>query len=83
MTFLAGAYAILDPHNYMRYNDPSQQPATGSVIGNSSDPKAATTIDFELFWYELASRFKDNEKVIFGIMNEVFLILDIGVSLCR
>ncbi|MCJ1295144.1 hypothetical protein MMC34_006705 [Xylographa carneopallida] len=70
ITITKGAYAILDPHNYMRYNDPSQQPATGSVIGNSSDPKAATTIDFELFWYELASRFKDNEKVIFGIMNE-------------
>ena len=71
LTFITGAYAILDPHNYMRYNNPSQQPATGSVIGNTSDPNAATTIDFELFWYELASRFKDNEKVIFGIMNEV------------
>ncbi|MCJ1286151.1 hypothetical protein MMC26_005496 [Xylographa opegraphella] len=70
ITITKGAYAILDPHNYMRYNDPSQQPGTGSVIGNTSDPNAATTIDFELFWYELASRFKDNEKVIFGIMNE-------------
>jgi len=27
----AGGYAILDPHNYMRYNDPSQQPATVSL----------------------------------------------------
>ncbi|KAK7029442.1 hypothetical protein VNI00_014576 [Paramarasmius palmivorus] len=25
-----GAYAILDPHNYMRYNDPSMQPFSGS-----------------------------------------------------
>ena len=55
----------------MRYNNPSQQPGSGSVIGNTSDPKAATTADFESFWFELAGRFKDNEKVIFGIMNEV------------
>jgi endoglucanase len=54
----------------MRYNDPSQQPFTGSVIGNSSDPTAATTEQFKEFWQELAGRFKDNEKVIFGIMNE-------------
>lgn len=66
-----GAYAILDPHNYMRYNDPSQQPMTGSVIGNSSDPNAATTAQFQAFWHELSGRFKANEKVIFGIMNEV------------
>jgi endoglucanase len=37
ITVTKKAYAILDPHNYMRYNDPSQQPMTGSVIGNSSD----------------------------------------------
>jgi len=66
----AGAYAILDPHNYMRYNDPSQQPATGSVIGNTTDPNAATTAQFQAFWQELAGRYKNNEKVIFGIMNE-------------
>lgn len=66
----AGAYAILDPHNYMRYNDPSQQPGTGSVIGNSSDPKAATTEQFKAFWKELAGRYRRNERVIFGIMNE-------------
>lgn len=54
----------------MRYNDPSQQPATGSVIGNTSDPAAATTAQFHAFWAELAGRFKNNEKVIFGIMNE-------------
>ena len=66
-----GAYAILDPHNYMRYNDPSQQPATGSVIGNTTDPTAATTAQFQAFWNELAGRYKHNEKVIFGIMNEV------------
>jgi endoglucanase len=66
----ANAYAILDPHNYMRYNDPSQQPATGSVIGNTTDPAAATTAQFQAFWKELAGRYKHNDHVIFGIMNE-------------
>lgn len=70
ITITKGAYAILDPHNYMRYNNPSQQPMTGSIIGDTTDPKAATTAQFGEFWEELAGRFKDNEKVIFGIMNE-------------
>ncbi|PKS05025.1 hypothetical protein jhhlp_008391 [Lomentospora prolificans] len=70
ITVTKGAYAILDPHNYMRYNDPSQQPMTGSVIGNTTDETAATTEQFAEFWGELAGRFKDNEKVMFGIMNE-------------
>lgn len=70
ITVTKGAYAILDPHNYMRYNDPSQQPTTGSIIGDTSDPKAATTAQFGAFWKQLASRFASNEKVIFGIMNE-------------
>ncbi|KAH8664379.1 endoglucanase 1 [Xylariales sp. PMI_506] len=70
VTVTKGTYAILDPHNYMRYNDPSSQPFSGSVIGNTSDPTAATTADFGAFWGELASRFKGNNKVIFGLMNE-------------
>lgn len=55
----------------MRYNDPSQQPATGSIIGDTTDSKAATTAQFAAFWGALAGRFKTNEKVIFGLMNEV------------
>lgn len=55
----------------MRYNDPSSQPFSGSVIGNTSDPNAATTAQFAAFWGELAKRFKSNTKVIFGLMNEV------------
>ncbi|KAF2471899.1 glycoside hydrolase family 5 protein [Lindgomyces ingoldianus] len=70
VTKTKGAYCILDPHNYMRYNDPSQQPMTGSIIGDTSDKTAATTAQFGAFWGELAGRFKDNEKVIFGLMNE-------------
>ncbi|KAK7052582.1 endoglucanase 1 [Favolaschia claudopus] len=70
ITVKKGAYALLDPHNYMRYNDPSMQPFSGSVIGNTSDPTAATTKQFEDFWHELASRFVLNPKVVFGINNE-------------
>ncbi|KAK3685196.1 glycoside hydrolase superfamily [Podospora appendiculata] len=70
ITKTKGAYAILDPHNYMRYNDPSSQPFTGSVIGNTTDKTAATTAQFGAFWGELAKRFASNEKVIFGLMNE-------------
>ncbi|KAK1223102.1 hypothetical protein PQX77_014030 [Marasmius sp. AFHP31] len=70
ITVEKGAYTILDPHNYMRYNDPSSQPFSGSVIGNTSDPTAATTEQFGEFWAELAGRFVDNPKVIFGINNE-------------
>lgn len=67
---MRGGYAILDAHNYMRYNDPSMQPQSGSIIGNSSDPKAATTENLAAFWAELAKRFVSNPNIIFGIMNE-------------
>ncbi|KAG6876248.1 hypothetical protein C0992_000352 [Termitomyces sp. T32_za158] len=70
ITVTKGVYALLDPHNYMRYNDPSQQPFSGSVIGNSSDPTAATTEQFGEFWAEIARRFQTNPKVVFGINNE-------------
>jgi endoglucanase len=43
---------------------------TGSIIGDTSDKTAATTAQFGAFWGELAGRFRDNEKVIFGLMNE-------------
>ncbi|EPE29894.1 (Trans)glycosidase [Glarea lozoyensis ATCC 20868] len=70
ITKTKGAYCILDPHSYMRYNNPSQQPMTGSIIGDTKDVTAATTAQFGAFWKELAKRFAGNEKVIFSIMNE-------------
>lgn len=57
----------------MRYNDPSQQPGTGSIIGDTTDVNAATTAQFAEFWGALAGRFATNPKVIFGLMNEVGL----------
>ncbi|KAH7377975.1 putative endoglucanase 1 [Cadophora sp. MPI-SDFR-AT-0126] len=70
ITETKAAYCILDPHNYMRYNDPSSQPMSGSIIGDAKDVTAATTAQFAAFWGELAGRFKNNTKVIFGLMNE-------------
>ncbi|KAJ7202139.1 endoglucanase 1 [Mycena pura] len=70
ITLQKEAYALIDPHNYMRYNDPSSQPFSGSVIGNTTDPTAATTRQFEEFWNELARRFVHNPRVVFGINNE-------------
>ena len=40
------------------------------VIGNTSDPTAATTEQFAEFWGELAGRFRTNPNVVFGINNE-------------
>ncbi|KAE8167804.1 putative endo-beta-1,4-glucanase B [Aspergillus tamarii] len=50
----AGAYAVLDPHNYGRYN--------GQII--------TATSDFETFWKNVAGRFKSNSQVIFDTNNE-------------
>lgn len=49
-----GATAILDPHNYGRYN--------GAVITD--------TAAFGSFWSKLASLYKDNSRVVFDTNNE-------------
>jgi endoglucanase len=54
-----GAYAILDPHDYARYND--------KIIGTTG---AATAAQFGAFWKLLANEFKADPHVIFGLMNE-------------
>jgi endoglucanase len=43
-----GAYAVIDPHNYGRYN--------GNIITD--------TTAFQTFWSNLASAFKSNSKVV-------------------
>ncbi|GFF22475.1 probable endo-beta-1,4-glucanase B [Aspergillus udagawae] len=50
----AGSYAILDPHNYGRYN--------GQIISSADD--------FKTFWQNLAGKFKSNNLVIFDTNNE-------------
>ncbi|KAI8447618.1 glycoside hydrolase superfamily [Phakopsora pachyrhizi] len=54
-----GAYAIVDIHNYARYN--------GKVIGESSEVSAAALVDL---WTRLSKLYQNNLKVIFGLMNE-------------
>jgi endoglucanase len=49
-----GAYAIIDPHNFMRFNN--------QVI---TDPTSFSTL-----WKNLSSQFKSNSHVIFDLMNE-------------
>ncbi|TEB34778.1 endoglucanase [Coprinellus micaceus] len=54
ITNTKGVFAVVEPHNYMRYN--------GQVI---TDTNA-----FSTWWGKLANEFKSNDKVIFDIMNE-------------
>lgn len=53
-----GMRVILDVHNYARYY--------GAVIGSKSLPTSALGD----LWRRLGERYKDNETVIFGLMNE-------------
>ncbi|MFL6626934.1 MAG: glycoside hydrolase family 5 protein [Vitreoscilla sp.] len=53
-----GSTVLLDPHNYARYR--------GNLIGSAAVPYAA----FADFWSRLATQFKGNGKVVFGLMNE-------------
>jgi len=53
-----GTTVLLDPHNYARWH--------GSLIGSSGVPNAA----FADFWSRLATQFKANDRVAFGLMNE-------------
>jgi endoglucanase len=59
VTNIKNCYIILDVHNYARYY--------GNVIGESSSvPQSA----FNDLWSRLANQYKNNSKVIFGLMNE-------------
>jgi len=53
-----GASVILDPHNYARYR--------GNIVGSNALPASALAD----FWSKLATQFKANSRVDFGLMNE-------------
>ena len=53
-----GHTVVLDPHNYARYKN--------NIIGASS----VTNANFADFWGRLATVYKNNPAVIFGLMNE-------------
>jgi endoglucanase len=53
-----GARVILDPHNYARYYN--------KIVGGPDVPASALTD----LWTRLATHFKDDSRLIFGLMNE-------------
>lgn len=53
-----GATVVLDPHNYARYQK--------DLIGSEKVP----VNDFVDFWKRLATLYKDDPDVVFGLMNE-------------
>jgi len=57
VTKTKGVYCLIDPHNYARYSN--------QLIGSGVAVSAFTD-----FWTKLATHYKGNSKVVFGIMNE-------------
>lgn len=55
----SGAAVLLDPHNYARYK--------GKLIGASDGPSDEQFADL---WRRLATRWKNDPRVLFGLMNE-------------
>ncbi|OUM66065.1 glycoside hydrolase family 5 protein, partial [Piromyces sp. E2] len=53
-----GAVAILNPHNFARYNN--------GIVGSRQVPNSA----FSDFWKRMAQKYKNNGKVWFGLVNE-------------
>ncbi|KZL64167.1 endoglucanase iii [Colletotrichum incanum] len=53
-----GAYCMIDIHNFARWN--------GGIIGQGGP----TDDQFVSLWTQLAQKYKDNEKVVFELMNE-------------
>ncbi|KDR72631.1 hypothetical protein GALMADRAFT_142932 [Galerina marginata CBS 339.88] len=62
-----GAYCIIDIHNYARYN--------GGIIGQGGPSNAV----FAQLWSNIATKYKSNSKVVFGIMNEPHDVPDINL----
>jgi hypothetical protein len=53
-----GASCIIDIHNYARWN--------GQIIGQGGP----TNAQFASLWSQLATKYKGNSKILFGLMNE-------------
>ncbi|KAI0746981.1 endoglucanase [Daedaleopsis nitida] len=60
-----GASCIIDLHNYARFN--------GKIIGQGGP----TNEEFAAIWTSIASRYANNDKIIFGVMNEPHDVPDI------
>jgi hypothetical protein len=53
-----GASCIIDIHNYARWN--------GQIIGQGGP----TNAQYASLWSQLATKYKGNSKILFGLMNE-------------
>ncbi|KAF8587686.1 glycoside hydrolase family 5 protein [Ramaria rubella] len=62
-----GAYCIIDIHNYARWN--------GEIIGQGGP----TNAQFADVWSQLATYYKDEDRIVFGTMNEPHDIPDITI----
>lgn len=62
----AGAHVVLDPHNYARYWVGGAPGGTQTVIGTGVVTNAA----FADFWTRMANQYKNNDRVIFCLINE-------------
>ncbi|EJF63845.1 endoglucanase [Dichomitus squalens LYAD-421 SS1] len=62
----SGASCIVDVHNYARFN--------GEIIGQGGP----TNQDFAALWSSIAAKYADNDKIIFGVMNEPHDVPDIN-----
>nr|ADX07304.1 putative endoglucanase [Flammulina velutipes] len=62
-----GATCVIDIHNYARWN--------GGIIGQGGP----TNEQFAALWSSLASRYKDQSKLIFGLVNEPHDVPDIKI----
>lgn len=56
--FATGAYCMIDLHNFARFDN--------GIIGQGG-PSDAT---FAQLWANIAAKYADNDKVVFGLMNE-------------
>jgi len=63
----AGAHVIIDIHNYARWN--------GQLIGESGGP---TNAQFANLWSQIATKYKSQPNVIFGLMNEPHDLISIA-----
>ncbi|GJJ15417.1 hypothetical protein Clacol_009694 [Clathrus columnatus] len=62
-----GSYCIIDIHNYARWN--------GEIIGQGGP----TNEQFADIWSQLATYYQNEDRIIFGTMNEPHDIPDIGL----
>jgi endoglucanase len=63
----AGAYVILDPHNFQRYQPAAEdfESSPQGLVGGS-----VSYLAYANFWARVADHYKSNPHVIFNLMNE-------------